>query len=236
MSKIEELILSQDFGYLQPWFYNHQYALRCELAKPAKSTKKRVKSAYKNAIDIYKIIFPNQIDAVFFTYIVGDYPFGFHNTDNYLKELQKEFEWTKSYEWNIKSIVKGFKNEINFFYKYQNKYRNIVVTDLEHYDDDENYILRKNRVICYIDNKKFNYKKLIKRCVLTDFGSVKGGGKETYDTSFVSFENECILSIYDDRGCDIVFATKEKYQEFYQKLQKYLLEYDVEEMQRRYNN
>ncbi|MBO7555412.1 MAG: DUF3885 domain-containing protein [Neisseriaceae bacterium] len=45
-----------------------------------------------------------------------------------------------------------------------------------------------------------------------------------------------MLSIYDDRGCDIVFATKEKYQEFYNKLQKYLLEYDLEEMKKRYNN
>ena len=52
----------------------------------------------------------------------------------------------------------------------------------------------------------------------------------------MSFENECILSIYDDRGCDIVFATKEKMREFYNKLNPYFLEYDAEEMSRRFND
>ena len=28
--KVEELILSRDFDYLQPYFYNNPYALRCE--------------------------------------------------------------------------------------------------------------------------------------------------------------------------------------------------------------
>ena len=51
---------------------------------------------------------------------------------------------------------------------------------------------------------------------------------------FVSFENECILSIYDDRGCDIVFATHEKLREFYPLLKPYFLTYDAEEMARRY--
>ena len=50
---------------------------------------------------------------------------------------------------------------------------------------------------------------------------------------FVSFENECIMSIYDDRGCDIVFATKEKMQAFFGKLEPYLLAYDMEEMKKR---
>ena len=30
-----------------------------------------------------------------------------------------------------------------------------------------------------------------------------------YEIGFVSFRNECILSVYDDRGCDVVFATHE---------------------------
>lgn len=221
MSKIEELILSQEFSYLEPWFYNNQYALRCELAKPAKTIKKRIKSAYKNVVDIYKIIFSNRVDAVFFHYTITDYPFGFCHSE---------------YDWDIKSCAKFDKEMVRFFYKYQKKYKNVVITDIENYDDIEIDTIKRNRIICYIDNKKFNHKKLIKRCVRTDFGCLKGGGKGTFDTSFVSFENECILSIYDDRGCDIVFATKEKYQEFYNKLQKYLLEYDLEEMKKRYNN
>ena len=31
MSKIEQLISSREFSYLQPYFYNNPYALRCEL-------------------------------------------------------------------------------------------------------------------------------------------------------------------------------------------------------------
>ena len=30
-SKMEQLILDRSFSYLQPYFYNHPYALRCEL-------------------------------------------------------------------------------------------------------------------------------------------------------------------------------------------------------------
>jgi hypothetical protein len=55
-----------------------------------------------------------------------------------------------------------------------------------------------------------------------------------HDISFVSFENECILSIYDSRGCDIVFATQEKMKEFYHTLEPYFLDYDRAEMERRY--
>lgn len=227
MSKIEELILSQEFSYYEPWFYNNQYALRCELAKPDKTVKKRIKSAYKNAIAIYKIVFKKHIDAVFFHYA---------NIDCFEKNAHKEDNpnfHLKSYR---KLFLKGEKDTLKFIHYYQNKYKNVVIRKLQINDFDKNFIIDKNRVICYIDNKKFNHKKLIKRCVRTDFGCLKGGGKGTFDTSFVSFENECILSIYDDRGCDIVFATKEKYQEFYNKLQKYLLEYDLEEMKKRYNN
>mgnify|MGYP003328298675 CR=1 FL=1 len=51
----------------------------------------------------------------------------------------------------------------------------------------------------------------------------------------VSFANECIFSVYDDRGCDVVFMTREKVREFYHQLQPYFLEYDVQEMEKRYN-
>ena len=31
MSLVEERICSREFSYLQPYFYNNPYALRCEL-------------------------------------------------------------------------------------------------------------------------------------------------------------------------------------------------------------
>ncbi len=48
--------------------------------------------------------------------------------------------------------------------------------------------------------------------------------------SFVSFDSQCIFSVYDDRGCDIVFFSNEKYKEFYMKLEQYFLDYDREKM------
>lgn len=48
--------------------------------------------------------------------------------------------------------------------------------------------------------------------------------------SFVSFDNQLIFSVYDDRGCDIIFYSNEKFKEFYSKLEPYFLDYDREKM------
>ena len=93
----------------------------------------------------------------------------------------------------------------------------------------EEGLRKRDRILCYADGKRFNSRGLIRRLVRVDFG-----GKGALDTSFVSFENECILSIYDDRGCDVVFASREKYRQFFSLLSQYLLDYDLEEMKRRF--
>ena len=54
------------------------------------------------------------------------------------------------------------------------------------------------------------------------------------EVSLVSFENECILSVYDDRGCDIVFSTYGKMREFYPLLEPFFLKYDCETMEKRF--
>ena len=54
--------------------------------------------------------------------------------------------------------------------------------------------------------------------------------------SFVSLDNQCIFSVYDDRGCDVVFFTKEKYKEFYVKLEQYFLDYDREKMRETFDS
>ena len=48
--------------------------------------------------------------------------------------------------------------------------------------------------------------------------------------NFVSFDNEFVFSVYDDRGCDIVFFNNDKFKEFYSRLEPYFLEYDREKM------
>lgn len=48
--------------------------------------------------------------------------------------------------------------------------------------------------------------------------------------SFVSFDNQFIFSVYDDRGCDIVFFDNKKFKEFYFKLEPFFLDFDREKM------
>ena len=81
-------------------------------------------------------------------------------------------------------------------------------------DNFDNDVIRKNRFIVYTDEKKADYNKLIK-------GILAGG----IHLHFVSLQNECIYSIYDDRGLDVVFMSRERGKIFYKKLKPYLLEY-----------
>ena len=78
----------------------------------------------------------------------------------------------------------------------------------------------------------------VKRCVSydIDFATLESILKKQIQcqinplVSFVSLDNQCILSVYDDRGCDIVFFTKENYKKFYVKLERFFLDYDREKM------
>ena len=108
--------------------------------------------------------------------------------------------------------------------------RHVIVPNLRTYEDEdgeEEKTYTRNRVVSYRDTEDFPVHCLIRRCIWE---------QQLAPVGFVSFENECILSIYDDRGCDIVFATHEKLREFYPLLKHYFLEYDLAEMARRYGN
>lgn len=127
-------------------------------------------------------------------------------------------------EINAKSRPKCFEKDTKFLAKHINNYDCSIIRNIELDGDEKDFYTQKNRIICYTD-KKYPYKKRI----------VENFSWASRTVHFVSFENECILSIYDDRGCDIVFATKEKMCEFYPKLEHYLLPYDLAEMQKRIN-
>jgi hypothetical protein len=108
--------------------------------------------------------------------------------------------------------------------------RHVIVPNLRTYEDEdgeEEKTYTRNRVVSYRDTQDFPVHRLIRRCIWE---------QQLAPVGFVSFRNECILSIYDDRGCDIVFATHEKLREFYPPLKPYFLDYDAEEMARRYGN
>ena len=69
-SIIEHNILSSDFQYLQPFFYNHPYSIRCELGVGDDDV--YMQNAKKRAMDIYQLLFPNAADALFFDYWIYD--------------------------------------------------------------------------------------------------------------------------------------------------------------------
>lgn len=219
-SIVEQMICSQDFPYLQPYFYNHPYALRCELGI-GDTTGEYMENAKKRALEIYDILFPGGADAIIFNHWMYDDcdsgEAGYHSHD-------PEESFDEIVAWSLECAVE----RLRFLLEYQFRYRHVTVRNLPTYDEleDEHYGLqRRNRMICYSDGIGFDYQHLIEQ----EFDWNKG-----HEVSFVSFENECIFSVYDDRGCDVVFMTHEKLREFYERLRPYFLEFDIEEMEKRY--
>lgn len=216
MSLVEKLICDPDFSYLQPYFYNNPYALRCELGCCEENF---LASAKKRALEIYRILFPQGADAIMFSYWVQD----FSNSG--------EAECTCLNDCDYQEILSNrigiLAEQVKFLSYYQFQYRHVSVKGLETYEATEDDSQRRNRIICYADGKGFDDDRLIHRLVYDTANSP--------DVSFVSFRHECIFSIYDCRGCDIVFLTREKMREFYPRLQPYFLACDREEMGRRYN-
>ena len=65
-SKIEQLIREKEFSYLQPYFYNNRYALRCELG--VGEGDQYMINAKNRAMEIFNILFADGIDAIIFNY------------------------------------------------------------------------------------------------------------------------------------------------------------------------
>lgn len=212
-SKIEQMIRDRGFSYLRPYFYNNPYALRCELG--IGRDEDYLANAKKRAMEIYDILFPAGADAIIFNYWIYDHSdCGEADTE--------DPDWEESVRYSVEREAK----QLRFLLECQRNYRHFTVRNLATYDDPEDCegMIRRNRVICYRDGKALDHSALIEG----EFGPYG------HEVSFVSFENECILSVYDDRGCDIVFATREKMNAFYQKLRPYFLDYDLEEMEKRH--
>ena len=218
MSHIEELLLSREFSYLQPWFYNHPWALRCELgAGNSKSAFRR--RALARAREIYQILFPVPADAVIFNYWMNDYsttggPWG-----------QNCGQDAEGIAFVLKTELEEETRKLRFLETMQSRYRHVTVRNLATYAEPggpETCTLR-HRVICYPDDRGFDDPALLRRQLTEE--------EDTgLDIGLVSFTNECILSIYDDRGCDVVFACPEKFSEFYPRLEPFFLDYDRAEM------
>lgn len=219
-SIVEKKICSQDFQYLQPYFYNNPYALRCELGI-GDLTSEYMENAKRRAKEIYHILFPNGADAIFFNYWLCDYcESGDAEKCNYAS--------VSDFEDVLENLIENEWENLRFLLHYQYNYRHLTVRNLATYDSPDHIERDKqqrNRVVCFSDGAEFDYELLIDQ----EIDAVNG-----HEVSFVSFEHECIFSIYDDRGCDVVFMTHDKMKEFYNKLQPYFLEYDIEEMEKRF--
>lgn len=216
-SVVEKMICSSDFSYLRPYFYNHPYALRCELGI---GDEQYMENAKRRASEIYRILFPTGADAIIFNYWIYDH------CDSGEAEYHKYAP--DDVEGLVQNTIDCEVEKLRFLLSYQLKYRHMSVRNLETYDSPDDIDFdrqRRNRIVCYSDGIGFDFEDLISR----EIEVVNG-----HEVGFVSFENECIFSIYDDRGCDIVFMTHDKMKEFYNELQPYFLEYDIEEMQKRF--
>ena len=220
-SIVEKKICSNDFQYLQPYFYNNPYALRCELGI-GDTSEEYMENAKRRATEIYHILFPNGADAIFFNHWLYDY------CDSGDAE-KRTYDSDSDPEGIIENRLEFEREKLRFLSYYQLNYRHITVRNLDTYDDPDDIDFgrrQRNRIVCFSDSIEFDYQHLINQ----EIEGVNG-----HEVSFVSFEHECIFSIYDDRGCDIVFMTHDKMREFYNELQPYLLEYDVDEMTKRFN-
>ena len=204
MSKIEKLLLDRDFQYFPPFFYRHELALRCELSLGSK------RSALKRAREIFALLFVGRPDALVFDYCLFD-------LSGSGEAEEKAFDHPGEAEAVNAGYVRDATRITRFLLDYQLKYRHTVIKNTPSVLNEEDGLVLHNRVICYSDGKGFDNEKLIKQCVDDRFDPEIG---------FVSFENECVLRIYDDRGCDIVFADEAKFLEFYPKLEPYFLDHD----------
>ena len=191
MGNIIERLKDDTFLYLQPWFYNNDLALRCELGI---GDDDYMENAFSRAIQIANILFENKkIDAAFFhqyfdsdssVEVAGDLALRIAEKVNLNINLLIA---VGAIDDDISAVVRCISYDIGF-------------VTLES--------ILKSQIYCQVNPQ----------------------------VSFVSLESQCIFSVYDDRGCDIVFFSNEKYKEFYRKLERYFLEYDRERMRKTFES
>ncbi len=205
MSKVLEALRNPSFAYARPWFYNHPLALRCELGQG--EGRAYGKNAQRRALEIYDILFPKGPDVLFFDHYINDWdgPEGLTAAE-------------------VRRSLRFQRRESRFVLEAQRRFRHEIVRNLapDGFTDPED-TARTNRILCWPQGSYDPRRRICRQ--------VRGHWEPL--VSFVSEENECIFSIYDDRGCDIVFFDGEKFRAFYPRLRPWFLEYDLELMEKR---
>ncbi|MDE7107144.1 MAG: DUF3885 domain-containing protein [Clostridiales bacterium] len=207
LSSIEKMILDRDFKYEPPYFYNNALALRCELGI-GDTNEEYLANAKSRAEAIYHILFENGVDMFFFDSYMYDWDFDMGDTVY------------------INRVVSTERDKLKFCLGYQKKFKHKVVRDIPVHEADRADICRRNRICCYPD-EKFNAVEALNAQIDEQLNPI---------IHWVSFTNDCIFTVYDDRGCDVVFYDKNNFVKFYPLLKKYFLDYDLGLMEQRYND
>jgi hypothetical protein len=216
-SRIEALILDPENDYLQPYFYNNPLALRCELGRGA-APEEYLTEARRRAEAIRALLLPRGADAMIFNYWMYDWSDSGEAEENVFSGAEAAME----------ARIGEETRALRFLLESMLRYRHVSIRGLGSYldeDDPDRDSVRRDRIVCYSDGRGFDDAALIEAQIASE---------NSLEVGLVSFENECILSVYDDRGCDIVFAAPEKLVEFYEKLRPFFLDFDLEEMEKRY--
>ncbi|MEK6992119.1 DUF3885 domain-containing protein [Paenibacillus sp. FSL K6-1566] len=112
--------------------------------------------------------------------------------------------------------------KVNFFKKYvktKELLKKLSFTD----DYDSEYDLKYKTFCLKCKVSDVKYLNLIKAICNRDMG-IKPIIK--HDIFFVNINREVILQIYDDRGCDVIYTTKQGLQGVYKDFNNWILQYD----------
>ena len=209
MKDIKKIISNKNLSYQLPWFYNNKLALRCELGQ-GDEQEEFIMSAEKRALKIFDVLFDGNVDLVFFDHEIFDYSRDWGDGD-FLSLASMDF----TYEKNISKLMHEFQD-------FPHQTIENIKFDPRFTEDG---VIKINRCIAEISGKQVDYKKYVKSII----------NAKLFPIHFVSYKNQCIYSIYDSRGLDIVFFSKEKYREFFVKLNEFLFEYDLPQMQKTFD-
>ena len=143
-NKIERLICDKDFAYLEPWFYNNPFALRCCLGIGDGDL--YIANAKKRAREIFNILFPNGADAIIFDHFIYDHSDCGDAEKNFFAEIEFDVEGI------IDNRIKFELENLRFLFKMQAEYRHFSVKNLKVHDEyyDESAYRKK-----YQSAKKF---------------------------------------------------------------------------------
>lgn len=107
-------------------------------------------------------------------------------------------------------------------------------TELPYYipEDDESGNWRTHRWMLPCKPSDIHYRQLLTLLVEQDMGFSKANFQSLY---FVHPKNETIFHVYDDRGCDLVAASRETIRPHYESFNEWVLDYDREAIDEVFN-